>query len=41
MVKVASNLGRGAILNTLDLHSAYKKVPVHQADHHLLGSQVE
>ena len=30
-------MGRGALLAKLDIHSAYRKVPVHQADRNLLG----
>lgn len=30
-------MGKGALLAKLDLHSAYRKVPVHQADQNLLG----
>ena len=35
-LKVAA-LGKGALLAKVDLHSAYRKVPVHQADQPLLG----
>ena len=35
-LKVAA-LGKGALLAKMDLHSAYRKVPVHQADQPLLG----
>ena len=35
-IQVAA-MGRGALLAKMDIHSAYRKVPVHQADQSLLG----
>ena len=32
-------LGRGAMLAKIDLHQAYRMVPVHADDHHLRGIQ--
>ena len=36
-VKVVQQLGRGTILVKMDLKDAYRIVPVHPEDHHLLG----
>ena len=37
-VALARRFGPGALLAKLDLQSAYRMVPVHQGDHHLLGA---
>ena len=35
--KLVKHLGRGALMGKLDLSSAYRRVPVHPEDQHLLG----
>ena len=36
-IECIKTLGVGAMLIKMDLESAYKQIPVHPGDHHLLG----
>lgn len=39
VMKIILELGKGAVLAKLDIHQAYRNVPVHPADRNLLGIQ--
>ena len=37
IIRSVSRLGKGALMAKFDVESAYRNVPVHPSDHHLLG----